>query len=91
MIGGGMVALNLIFNRETREDGGMPLYERSYLNDTFMHTGLGVGIIGLSAKAMFQSGFTYRLMATNPWVVMIGGLAMSIGTMMATRATAPEK
>merc|ERR1711939_473347 len=58
--------------------------------DTFMHTGLGIGIIGLSARAMFQSGFTYRLMATNPWVVMIGGLALSIGTMMGTRATSPD-
>ena len=68
----------------------MPPYERAYLNDTFMHTGLGIGIIGLSARAMFQSGFTYRLMATNPWVVMIGGLALSIGTMMGTRATSPD-
>jgi hypothetical protein len=96
LIGGGIfgatiIATNLMFNRETREDGGMPPYERAYLNDTFMHTGLGVGIIGLSARAMFQSGFTYRLMATNPWIVMIGGLALSFGTMMGTRATDPRK
>ncbi|KAG4422868.1 hypothetical protein IFR04_003938 [Cadophora malorum] len=90
MFAGTLVGINLIFNRETREDGGMPPYERAYLNDTFMHTGLGIGIIGLSARAMFQSGFTYRLMATNPWVVMIGGLALSIGTMMGTRATSPD-
>jgi len=89
MVGGTLIAINLVFNRETREDGGMPPYERAYLNDTFMHTGLGIGIIGLSARAMFQSGFTYRLMATNPWVVMIGGLALSIGTMMGTRAVEP--
>lgn len=80
-----------VFNRETREDGGMPPFERAYLNDTFMHTGLGIGIIGLSARAMFQSGFIYRLMATNPWVVMIGGIGLSIGTMMGTRATDPSK
>ncbi|KAH7412506.1 inhibitor of apoptosis-promoting Bax1-domain-containing protein [Cadophora sp. MPI-SDFR-AT-0126] len=90
IFGATTVGLNMIFNRETREDGGMPPYERAYLNETFMHTGLGVGIIGLSARAMFQSGFTYRLMATNPWVVMIGGLALSIGTMMGTRATSPD-
>ncbi|PSS08691.1 hypothetical protein M430DRAFT_109785 [Amorphotheca resinae ATCC 22711] len=90
MFGGTLIALNIMFNRETREDGGMPPYERSYLNDTFMHTGLGVGIIGLSARAMFQSGFTYRMMATNPWIVMIGGLAASIGTMMGTRAIDPS-
>jgi growth hormone-inducible transmembrane protein len=91
MFGGTLLAINLVFNRETREDGGMPPYERAYLNDTFMHTGLGIGIIGLSARAMFQSGFMYRMMATNPWIVMIGGLGVSIGTMMATRATSPEK
>jgi hypothetical protein len=88
---GTLIAINVIFNRETREDGGMPPYERAYLNDTFMHTGLGIGIIGLTARTMFQSGFMYRMMATNPWVVMIGGLGLSIGTMMATRATSPEK
>ncbi|KAF7871611.1 hypothetical protein EAF04_003718 [Stromatinia cepivora] len=90
MFGGTLFAINMVFNRETREDGGMPEYERSYLNDTFMHTGIGIGIIGLSARAMFQSGFIYRLMATNPWVVMIGGIGLSIGTMMATRATDPS-
>jgi hypothetical protein len=91
MIVGGVIATNLVFNRETREDGGMPTYEREYLNETFMHTGLGIGIIGLSARAMFQSGIMYRMMATNPWVVMIGGLGLSIGTMMGTRATSPDK
>ncbi|KAG9237385.1 inhibitor of apoptosis-promoting Bax1-domain-containing protein [Amylocarpus encephaloides] len=89
-VGATLVATNLVFNRETREDGGMPPFERAYLNDTFMHTGLGIGIIGMSARAMFQSGFMYRMMATNPWIVMIGGLGLSIGTMMGTRATPPE-
>lgn len=91
MFGGTLIAINMIFNRETREDGGMPPYERSYLNETFMHTGLGVGIIGITARAMHQSGFVFRLMATNPWIVMIGGLALSFGTMMGTRATDPSK
>lgn len=90
MFGGTYLAIQLVFNRETREDGGMPLYERQYLNDTFLHTGLGVGIIGVSARAMFQSGMMYRMMATNPWVVMIGGLALSFGTMLGTRATSPD-
>jgi len=90
MFAGSVIALNLVFNRETREDGGMPPYERAYLNDTFLHTGLGIGIIGLSARAMFQSGFIYRMMATNPWIVMIGGIGLSIGTMMGTRATSPD-
>lgn len=83
--------MNLMFNRETREDGGMPLFERSYLNQTFMHTGLGIGIIGLTARQMVQSGFVYRLMVTNPWVVAIGGLALSFGTMIGTRMIDPDK
>lgn len=82
---------NLMFNRETREDGGMPAFERAYLNDTFMHTGLGIGMIAISARQMFKSPLVYRMMATNPWIVMIGGLAVSVGTMMGTRATSPDK
>lgn len=91
IFGGTIIAINAVFNRETREDGGMPPFERSYLNETFMHTGLGVGIIGLTARQMVQSGFVYRLMMTNPWVVGIGGLALSFGTMIATRSIEPEK
>lgn len=91
MVGGAVVAANLIFNRETREDGGMPTYEREYLNQTFMHTGLGIGIIGMAARALHTSGWSYRLMATSPWVVVIGGLAASIGTMYGTLYTHPDK
>jgi hypothetical protein len=91
IFGGTLVTANVVFNRETREDGGLPPYERSYLNRTFLHTGLGVGIIGLTAYQMVQSGFVYRIMVTNPWIVGIGGLALSIGSMVATRAIEPEK
>ncbi|KDN66772.1 putative bax Inhibitor family protein [Colletotrichum sublineola] len=90
IFGGSLVAINLVFNRETRDDGGMPVYEREYLNDTFLHTGLGVGIIALSARQMIQSGFVYRLMVTNPWVVGLGGLALSFATMYGTRAISPD-
>lgn len=91
IFGGTLVAINLIFNRETREDGGMPPFERAYLNDTFLHTGLGIGIIGLAARQLHVSGWSYRLMASNPWLVLGLGLVGSIGTMIATRATPPEK
>ncbi len=91
IFGGTLVAINAVFNREGRDDGGMPLFERDYLNQTFLHTGLGVGIIGLTARQMVQTGFVYRIMVTNPWVVGIGGLALSIGSMMATRAISPDK
>jgi hypothetical protein len=91
IFGGTLVAINAVFNRETREDGGMPVYEREYLNNTFLHTGLGVGIIGLTARQMVQTGFVYRLMVTNPWVVGLGGLALSFATMIGTRSISPDK
>lgn len=91
IFGGTLVTVNAVFNRETRDDGGMPPFERSYLNRTFLHTGLGIGIIGMTAYQMVQSGFVYRIMVTNPWVVGIGGIALSIGSMMATRAIDPDK
>lgn len=91
IFGGTLVAINLIFNRETREDGGMPPFERKYLNDTMMHTGLGLGIIAISARALHMNGWSYRLMAANPWAVLGIGLVGSIGTMMGTFYTAPEK
>jgi FtsH-binding integral membrane protein len=91
IIGGTVLATNIIFNRETREDGGMPAYERSFLNETFMHTGLGIGIIGVAARALHMSGWSYRLMAMNPWLVMGVGLVGSIGSMYGTFYTSPDK
>jgi len=90
IFGGTLIAINLIFNRETREDGGMPPFERKYLNDTFMHTGLGLGTIAIAARALHMNGWSYRIMAANPWLVLGVGLAGSIGTMIATRATDPD-
>ena len=91
IVGGTVLVTNLIFNRETRQDGGMAPYERSYLNDTFMHTGLGIGIIGVAARALHMNGWTYRLMSMNPWAVLGLGLVGSIGTMFGTFYTPPEK
>ncbi|PHH66277.1 hypothetical protein CDD81_7870 [Ophiocordyceps australis] len=88
VFGGSLVMLNLLFNGEKRD--GIPLFEREYLNSTFLHTGLGVGIIGLTAKQMVQSGFVFRIMVTNPMVVGLGGLALSFATMFATRSISPE-
>ena len=91
IFGGTLLAINLVFNRETREDGGMPPFEREYLNDTFIHTGLGIGIIGVAARALHQSGWSVRLMAANPWLVVGGGLVAGIGTMYGCMATSPDK
>ncbi len=91
IVGATLIATNVLFNRETREDGGMPPFERSYLNETFLHTGLGIGMIGVAAQALHRSGWSYRLMATNPWVVIGVSLAASIGSMYGTFATHPDK
>lgn len=91
IFGGTLVLINGMFNRETREDGGMPPFERAYLNSTFLHTGLGIGIIGVTARQLIMNGMVYRIMVTNPWVVGIGGLALSFGTMMGTRMVDPDK
>ena len=90
LVGGTILATNFIFNRETREDGGMPLFEREYLNQTFMHTGVGIGIIGLAARQLHASGWSYRLMSMSPWAVIGVGLVASIGTMYGTMATSPD-
>lgn len=90
IFGGTLLAINLVFNRETREDGGMPPYERAYLNETFLHTGLGIGIIGVAARALHMNGWSYRLMSANPWLVLGVGLVGSIGTMMGCYATSPD-
>lgn len=90
LVGGTILAANLIFNRETREDGGMPPFERTYLNETFLHTGLGVGIIGVAARALHQSGWSLRLMSANPWLVIIGGVGASFAFMYGCRATDPS-
>jgi growth hormone-inducible transmembrane protein len=91
IFGGTLLAINLVFNRETREDGGMPPFERAYLNDTFLHTGLGLSIIAIAARTLHASGWSVRLMATNPWLVMGGGLVLSIGSMYGCMATDPKK
>lgn len=91
IFGATLLGINLIFNRETREDGGMPDFERRYLNDTFMHTGLGIGMIGVAARALHMNGWSFRLMTASPWLVLGVGLVGSIGTMYGTRATHPDK
>ena len=68
----------------------MPLYEREYLNGTFLHTALGVGIIGIASRALHMNGWSYRLMAANPWLVLGIGLVGSIGSMMVCYNTHPD-
>jgi growth hormone-inducible transmembrane protein len=79
IIGGTIVGLNLFFNRETRE-GGIPPIEQEYLHDTFKYVGAGLGITALAARGLHSMGWSVRLMSYNPWLVLGGGLALSIGT-----------
>ena len=78
IIGGTIFGLNLFFNRETRE-GGIPAVEQQYLHDTFKYVGAGLGITALAARGLHLGGWSSRMMAMNPWVTLIGGLALSIG------------
>jgi growth hormone-inducible transmembrane protein len=78
IIGGTVVGLNLFFNRETRE-GGIPALEQEYLHETFKYVGAGLGITALAAKGLHNVGWSFRMMAMNPWLVLGGGLVLSIG------------
>jgi hypothetical protein len=40
---------------------------------------------------LHMSGWSYRLMAANPWMVLGVGLVGSIGTMYGCMATDPDK
>lgn len=90
IFGGSMFLINALFNGESRQ-GGIPAYEQEYLNETFTYTALGVGIIGAAAKSLHNMGWSVRLMNMNPWAVLGVGLVGSVGTMLATYYTPPEK
>lgn len=78
------IGANLFFNRETRD--GLSVHESSYLNSTFSYLGGGLTVTGLSAYALHRFGFSARLMAANPWLVLGVGLVASIGGMMGAQA-----
>ena len=87
IIGGTIVGLNLFFNRETRE-GGIPALEQEYLHETFRYVGAGLGICALAARGLHTMGWSARLMRMNPWLVLGGGLALSIGMLSCGRKRA---
>ncbi|GAA5947651.1 hypothetical protein JCM3765_001019 [Sporobolomyces pararoseus] len=84
----GAVALNFALNRETR--GPLSGFEGEYLRSTFKWTGAGLAITASTAYLAFTNGLVYRMMAMNPWVVMGGGLVLSIGSMYGVMSTAPD-
>jgi len=83
----GAIGLNLVLNRETSP---LEAHQWEYLRDTFKYTTVGLAITAGTATLAFKNGFTYRLMALNPWVVMGGSLVLGIGSMYGVYATAPD-
>jgi FtsH-binding integral membrane protein len=89
LFGGTLIAANILFNSGGRE-GEIPAFERQYLKETFLYTGLGVGMIGAAAKALHNIGFAHRIMTANPWVVLGLGVVGSVATMAGTLYMPPE-
>ncbi|EIN13837.1 hypothetical protein PUNSTDRAFT_57909 [Punctularia strigosozonata HHB-11173 SS5] len=87
-VAGATVGINWFLNRETHD--GLSLAEQSYLHESFMYTGGGLGLTALVARGLFRNGFAVRMMAANPWVVLGVSLVGSIGTMMGVMYTPPE-
>jgi FtsH-binding integral membrane protein len=88
-VAGAVVVIDGFLNRETRD--GLSTTEQAYLHDTFKYTGGGLVLTALAARSMFKSGVAFRIMAANPWLVLGVSLVGSIGTMMGTFYTPPEK
>ncbi|KAJ3575236.1 hypothetical protein NP233_g1240 [Leucocoprinus birnbaumii] len=84
-----VVILEGTLNRDTREP--LSLAERTYLNDSFKYTAGGLAITALAARQMFKSGFVFRIMSANPWVVLGVSLVGSISAMMGTMYTPPDR
>lgn len=85
---GGAAALSLFNNRETRDSQSR--VEAGYLNKTFSYVGVGLGITAVSAIALHRTGFSYRIMRANPWLVIGGSLVASVGSMMMAFSTSPD-
>lgn len=88
IIAGSAFAANLFFNRPTR-DAPIGEFAQTYLHRTFGYLACGLGMTAVGAVALHRSGFTFRLMATNPWLVLGLGLVTSIAGMIGAQALPP--
>lgn len=88
LVAGSALVANFVFNRPTRE-GPMDTFSQEYLRSTFGYLAAGLGLTAAGAVALHRSGFSYRLMATNPWLVLGVGLVASIGGMIGAQALPP--
>jgi len=87
-VAGTIIAVNAFFNRDTRD--ALSPGEQSYLHESFMYAGGGLGVTALVARSLFKSGAAFRIMSANPWIVLGVSLVGSIGTMMGVMYTPPE-
>ncbi|EPQ31229.1 uncharacterized protein PFL1_01414 [Pseudozyma flocculosa PF-1] len=88
IVGGTAFAANLFFNRETRE--ALHPADAGYLHSTFKYLAGGLSLTGLIAVGLHRYGVSARVMAANPWVVLGGGLVLSIGSMIGATSLAPD-
>ncbi|KAK2461514.1 hypothetical protein APHAL10511_005977 [Amanita phalloides] len=88
-VAGVALLTDALLNRETRDP--LSVAEKSLLNDTFKYTGAGLLMTALAARSMFRSGVAFRIMSANPWAVLGVSLVGSIGSMMGTYFTPPER
>jgi len=87
-VAGTVVAVNVLFNRETRD--GLTAAEQSYLNDVFKYTGGALVLTALAARSLLRSWFTFRIMSANPFLVLCVSLVTSFGTVMCAMHIPPE-
>ncbi|KAI0053439.1 hypothetical protein FA95DRAFT_1674452 [Auriscalpium vulgare] len=87
-VAGTIVGVEAFLNRDTRDS--LSPAEQSYLHDAFKYTGGGLVLTALAARSMFKAGLPYRIMASNPWLVLGVSLVGSIGSMMGVFYTPPE-
>lgn len=88
IIAGSAFAANLFFNRPTRE-APISDYAQEYLHSTFGYLAGGLSLTAAGAVALHRTGFSARLMATSPWLVLGVGLVTSIGGMIGAQTLPP--
>ncbi len=88
IVAGAAFGAQLFLNRPTRENP-LSAYAQDYLHSTFKYLAGGLVLTAASAVALHRSGFTFRLMQANPWLVLGAGLLCSIGGMIGAQTLEP--
>lgn len=88
LVAGTAVAAHLFFNRAKRQDSFSP-FVKDYLSSTFTWLAGGLTLTAAGAVYLNKSGFAFRLMMANPWLVLGGGLVASIGGMIGVQTLPP--